>query len=90
MALFFFRLRRRGPATEAVIADVLIPGGDERVVGRLCRRALQSSAADYGNRNRLCATSLLDSRPRQRAAADVEGPGPSRPTSSRRLGPEYR
>jgi hypothetical protein len=44
----FFRLRRRGPATEAVIADVLIPGGDAGVVGRLCRRALQSSAADYG------------------------------------------
>jgi hypothetical protein len=44
----FFRLRRRGPATEAVIADVLIPGGDGRVAGRLCRQALQSSAADYG------------------------------------------
>jgi hypothetical protein len=44
----FFRLRRRGPATEAVIADVLIPGGDGRVEGRLCRQALQSSAADYG------------------------------------------
>ena len=44
----FFRLRRRGPATEAVIADVLIPGGDGGRVGRLCRRALQSSAADYG------------------------------------------
>jgi hypothetical protein len=44
----FFRLRRRGSATEAVIADVLIPGGDGRVVGRLCRQAVQSSAADYG------------------------------------------
>jgi hypothetical protein len=44
----FFRLRRRGPAIEAVIADVLIPGGDGRVVGRLCRKALELSAADYG------------------------------------------
>jgi hypothetical protein len=44
----FFRLRRRGPAAEAVIADVLIPGGDRRVAARLCRLALQAAAADYG------------------------------------------
>jgi hypothetical protein len=43
----FFRLRRRGPATEVVIADVLIPGADPRVASRLCRLAVDSSSADY-------------------------------------------
>ena len=43
----FFRLRRRGTATEAVIGDVFVPGADARRAGRLCRQVLRASSADY-------------------------------------------
>jgi hypothetical protein len=43
----FFRLRRRGPATEVAIADVLVPSGDARLAGRLGRGVLQASGGDY-------------------------------------------
>jgi hypothetical protein len=43
----FFRLRRRGPATEAAIADIVVPAGDVRLAGRLGRRVLEASEADY-------------------------------------------
>ena len=43
----FFRLRRRGPATEVAITDVVVPAGDARLIGRLCSRALDAGAGDY-------------------------------------------
>jgi hypothetical protein len=43
----FFRLRRRGPATEAAIADVMVPAGEARLAGQLGRRVLEASGADY-------------------------------------------
>jgi hypothetical protein len=43
----FFRMRRRGPASEVAIADVVVPGDDARLAGRLGRRALESSGGDY-------------------------------------------
>jgi hypothetical protein len=42
-----FRLRRRGPVTEVAIADVVVPAGDGKLRGRLCRRALKASGGDY-------------------------------------------
>ena len=43
----FFRLRRRGPATEAVICDALVPDADSRARDALIRRAAAASGADY-------------------------------------------
>jgi hypothetical protein len=43
----FFRLRRRGQATEATVADVLVPGNDPRARRALVGRILQRSGADY-------------------------------------------
>ncbi len=43
----FFRLRRRGPATEVAIADAVVPAGDARLAGRLARRVLECSGGDY-------------------------------------------
>lgn len=45
--LVVFRVRRRGKALEAVIDEVLVPGGDRRLAARLCRRVLRSSGAHY-------------------------------------------
>ncbi len=45
--LIFFRLRRRGAATEAVIADVLMPSGAVEPSGRLYQQILTASGADY-------------------------------------------
>jgi hypothetical protein len=46
----FFRLRRRGPALEAVLGDVLVRTGDDRraaaLVGEVCRAA-RRGGADY-------------------------------------------
>ena len=42
-----FRLRRRGPALEAAVAEVLVPGGDRRLAARLCRRVLDATCPDY-------------------------------------------
>jgi hypothetical protein len=42
-----FRLRRRGPATEAAIVDVVLPAGEAQLAGRLGRRVLEASGADY-------------------------------------------
>lgn len=45
--LALFRLRRRGPAVEAMIGDVLAPGGDARQAAALARDVLRASGADY-------------------------------------------
>lgn len=45
--LALFRLRRRGPAVEAMVGDVLAPGGDRRLAARLARQVLRASGADY-------------------------------------------
>ena len=41
-----FRLRRRGSAVEAVVSEVLVPGGDRAVAGALLARVAAASA-DY-------------------------------------------
>jgi GNAT superfamily N-acetyltransferase len=43
----FFRVRRRGPATEVAIGDTVVPGGDPRLAGRLGRQVLKASGGDY-------------------------------------------
>lgn len=43
----FFRLRCRGQATEAAVADVLVPAANGRLAGQLGRQALEMSGADY-------------------------------------------
>lgn len=43
----FVRVRRRGVAREAVLADVLVPGGDSKVKARLVRRVCREVDADY-------------------------------------------
>jgi hypothetical protein len=43
----FFRLRRRGPATEVAIADVVVPRSDPHLIGRLGRQVLEASGGDY-------------------------------------------
>lgn len=43
----FFRLRRRGPALEAVVAEVLAPGGDRRAARDLLGRVARQSPGDY-------------------------------------------
>jgi hypothetical protein len=57
----FFRLRRRGPALEAVVGDVLVPGADRRrataLVAEVCRLA-RAAGADYALR--LGATGRID------------------------------
>jgi GNAT superfamily N-acetyltransferase len=42
-----FRLRRRGPALEAVVCDVLVPGGDRRLAVKLVQKILGASKADH-------------------------------------------
>jgi len=42
-----FRLRRRGPALEVAIGDLLVPGGDSRRAAALAREVLRLSGADY-------------------------------------------
>lgn len=42
-----FRVRRRGTAVEAMIGDVLVPGGDPRAAAGLARAVLRVSGADY-------------------------------------------
>jgi GNAT superfamily N-acetyltransferase len=76
----FFRLRRRGPATEVAIADVVVPRSDPRLTGRLGRQVLEASGGDY-------VIALGSARPRGwlrlprigplltwRALADAEAP----------------
>lgn len=48
-----FRLRRRGAATEATIADVLVPEGDRPLAASLSRAVLRVSGADYAVRVRM-------------------------------------
>ncbi len=43
----FFRIRQRGPALEAVVAEVLTPGGDGRAARRLLGRIARQSRGDY-------------------------------------------
>jgi predicted N-acetyltransferase YhbS len=42
-----FRLRRRGPALECVLCDVLAPGGEPRAVRALTRSVIRECGADY-------------------------------------------
>ena len=42
-----FRLRQRGPAVEATIGDVLVPGDDARARRRLIGQVLRTTKADY-------------------------------------------
>lgn len=49
--LALFRLRRRGPAVEATICDVLAPGGDRRREAALARGVLRAAGADYAVRS---------------------------------------
>ena len=48
--LALFRLRRRGRCVEAVIGDVLVPGGDHRAAARLAAAVVRETQADYGLR----------------------------------------
>jgi hypothetical protein len=43
----FFRLRRRGPAVEAVVCDTLVPGGDPGALRELLRRLARVATADH-------------------------------------------
>jgi GNAT superfamily N-acetyltransferase len=45
-----FRMRRRGHAVEAVICNLLVPGGQAKLRAELCRRVLAVSGADYAIR----------------------------------------
>jgi GNAT superfamily N-acetyltransferase len=63
-----FRLRRRGPAVEAAVADVLVPAGDTALAARLCRSVLAESGADYLVRVRM---------PGVRGCLPVPGQGPT-------------
>jgi GNAT superfamily N-acetyltransferase len=48
--LVIFRLRRRGPALEAVIADLLVPRSDSRLIAQLVGRVMHETGADYALR----------------------------------------
>ena len=65
--LVFFRLRRRGSATEAAIADILVPGRDRRGTDRLAALAVRKAGADYG-------IVLGPDRPRGFASVPRQGP----------------
>jgi hypothetical protein len=68
--LAVFRVRDRGAATEAVICEVLVPGGDRRLGGRLVREVARSTAADYViGTTRTCA-------PRAALPVPMVGQGP--------------
>src|SRR5207253_1032615 len=45
--VLLFRLRRRGRAVEAVVADLLVPGDDRGVAGALVQRLAEAREADY-------------------------------------------
>ncbi|HEX5615949.1 MAG TPA: GNAT family N-acetyltransferase [Acidimicrobiia bacterium] len=66
--LLLFRLRRRGPAREAVLADVLVPGDDARARRRLVGALRRSVDADY----------VMGLAPPSRALADRMVPLPAR------------
>jgi GNAT superfamily N-acetyltransferase len=42
-----FRVRRRGGAVEAGVCELVVPGGDLRLGGRLVKQVLAQSGADY-------------------------------------------
>lgn len=46
----FFRLRRRGPAVESTVCDVVVPGDDDRLAAGLLKRLARSTTADYAVR----------------------------------------
>ena len=48
--LVVFRLRRRGGAVEAAVCDVIVPDARRRSIGRLLRKVLHDSGADYAVR----------------------------------------
>lgn len=48
--LVLFRLRRRGPAVEATVCDVLVPGGEPRALAALTRELLRRARPDYAIR----------------------------------------
>lgn len=48
--VMLFRLRRRGPAVEATVCDVIVPDGRGRVAAELARRVMYDTDADYALR----------------------------------------
>jgi GNAT superfamily N-acetyltransferase len=42
-----FRLRHRGPATEALLADVIVPEDDPKAAAALARKVVSGTSADY-------------------------------------------
>jgi GNAT superfamily N-acetyltransferase len=63
-----FRLRQRGPAVEATIGDLLVPGDDPRARRRLIGQVLKATRADYAL--------TLGGRPSD-ATVGVPGQGPT-------------
>jgi hypothetical protein len=45
--LVVFRQRRRGPATEIAVAEVIVPGDDPRQRARMLRRVARQAGGDY-------------------------------------------
>jgi GNAT superfamily N-acetyltransferase len=45
-----FRVRQRGPASEVVVCELLVPDGDAAVARKLLRTALRAARADYAIR----------------------------------------
>jgi len=57
--VLLFRLRRRGPATELVVGDLLVPEPTPAAARRLVRLALRATRADYALGLRTMASSGL-------------------------------
>lgn len=65
-----FRVRRRGAAREAVVCDLLVPGGEPGPARHLLRRVVRRSGADYAIR-------LGGTGPRWDGFVPVPGRGPA-------------
>ena len=85
MAQWCFGCGRRGHAVEAVICDLLVPGGQAKLRAELCQRVLAVSGADYtqstsGGRGRPDAScrSPVRGRCSRRALRDNDDAGASR------------
>jgi hypothetical protein len=63
----FFRLRRRGRASEVEVADVIVPGSDAGLAAQLCRRVFKASGGDY-------VVALGSARPREWPRLPGTGP----------------
>ena len=67
--LAVFRLRRRGPAVEAAVTDVIVAGGDDRLARAALRRVAEESGADY--------VALVGACPTRARLIAVPGAGPT-------------